>query len=647
MRRTTRGLLGLSLAAALTAIPAVAAFGTAAAAPPPATASGGGFLEATKAASARAGVPIQVLLAVSYLESRWDDHAGKPSTSGGFGPMHLTDVAAVDGKGDGSPARAPAPGPNQTVDLAARLTGADVASLKRDVATNLRGGALVLADYQRAAGHEVGATSAAGGWYGAVARYSGAGDEQAASSFADRVFALIAGGQQRRIASGEVVTLRQDPAVQPRRSQLAQLGLTPAASAAEPTDCPKSLDCEWIPAPYEWYGAPNPGAYGNHDLADRPKDMKIDYIVIHNTEGTYDTALGLVQDPTYLGWHYTIRSADGHVAQHIRPHDVGWHAGNWYVNAHSIGIEHEGFAAQGATWYTEAMYESSAALVAFLADRYGIRLDREHIIGHDQVPGTVPSTVAGMHWDPGPYWDWKHYFDLLGAPFGNGDSTKHNRIPKAGDVVRITPDFDANQQPMTGCDTAGVPCQPQGTNFVALHTAPSADSPLVADVGLHPDGSASTTAVSDIGARASAGVDFSVAARTGSWTGISYLGQVGWFFDPSVRRTSTTLKARGPRVVAKPGTESVPVYGRAYPERAAYPGEIPYQTVVPLQYTIPAGQAYPLADSSIKTDFYYANTFDDSLPGDHTDVVGKDRYYLISFGHRVAYVRATDVKVLR
>ena len=83
---------------------------------------------------------------------------------------------------------------------------------------------------------------------------------------------------------------------------------------------------------------------------------------------------------------------------------------------HSIGVEHEGFAAQGATWYTESLYESSAALVRHLAHEYGVPLDRAHIIGHDQVPGITPANVAGMHWDPGPYWDWQHYMTLLGAP---------------------------------------------------------------------------------------------------------------------------------------------------------------------------------------------------------------------------------------
>ncbi|HCU49028.1 MAG TPA: N-acetylmuramoyl-L-alanine amidase, partial [Micromonosporaceae bacterium] len=47
------------------------------------------------AAAAEFGVPESILLAVSYLESRWDFNAGTPSTGGGYGPMHLTDAAYV------------------------------------------------------------------------------------------------------------------------------------------------------------------------------------------------------------------------------------------------------------------------------------------------------------------------------------------------------------------------------------------------------------------------------------------------------------------------------------------------------------------------------------------------------------------------
>ena len=62
----------------------------------------------TQAAFERAadvsGVPEDVLLAVGYLSSRWSQHDSAPSTSGGYGVMHLTDFAvdqSVDpAKGD-------------------------------------------------------------------------------------------------------------------------------------------------------------------------------------------------------------------------------------------------------------------------------------------------------------------------------------------------------------------------------------------------------------------------------------------------------------------------------------------------------------------------------------------------------------------
>ncbi|MFC7650193.1 N-acetylmuramoyl-L-alanine amidase [Streptosporangium lutulentum] len=132
----------------------------------------------------------------------------------------------------------------------------------------------------------------------------------------------------------------------------------------------------------------------------------------------------LAKDPNYLSWHFTLRSGDGHIAQHLRGSDIGWHAGNWYVNSRSIGLEHEGYLAKGGAWYTEAMYLSSAKLVRYLAKKYGIPLDRTHIIGHDNVPGTTPETVSGMHEDPGPYWNWSHYFDLLGSPLKVADDFK-------------------------------------------------------------------------------------------------------------------------------------------------------------------------------------------------------------------------------
>jgi len=579
------------------------------------------------AAAAEFGVPQDVLLGVSFLESRWDFNGGTPSTSAGYGPMHLTDLREAgvatshhdegteDPRGDDArPALHPKAGPAtppqglQTIDEAAQLIGQKTETLRTDATQNIRGGAALLAKYH------AGQT----GWYDAVARYSGSTGD-AARTFADEVFDTIKTGVARTTDDGQQVSLAASP----------ELKTPQHAGNPANVECPRTVTCESVPAPYQ--ELPNDD-YGNHDLADRPVSQKIDHIVIHDTEGYWDNVLEMAQDPTYVSWHYTIRSNDGLIAQHVPTKDVAWHAGNWYVNAKSIGIEHEGFAAKG-TWYTEAMYRSSAKLVGYLAHKYGIPLDRAHIIGHDNVPGTVPSTIAGMHWDPGPYWDWSHYFDLLGAPLGGFG------LPGSS-LVTIDPDFAKNQPIFTGCDTTGTPCPARGSEAVVLHSEPNDASPLLKDAGLHTDGSPSTMAVSDVGSRAATGQQYAVAEVRGDWTAIWYLGQKGWFHNP--RNARVAKPAIGWVVTPKPGLATVPVYGRAYPEPEAYPANVTVQAITPLPYTLSAGQKYSSA-GTVGSEYYSATTFD---PAGHVVVKGKLKYVQIQFGHRIAFVKADDVRIV-
>ncbi|MFJ3308135.1 N-acetylmuramoyl-L-alanine amidase [Streptomyces sp. NPDC086549] len=143
----------------------------------------------------------------------------------------------------------------------------------------------------------------------------------------------------------------------------------------------------------------------NYRRADRPDDYPIDRVVIHVTQGGYKSAVKVFQDPSHgAAAHYIVRR-DGRVTQLIRELDVAFHAGNRAYNERSVGIEHEGFV-ERASSFTDAMYASSARLTAAICGRYGIPVDREHIIGHVEVPGTD-------HTDPGRYWDWERYIRLV------------------------------------------------------------------------------------------------------------------------------------------------------------------------------------------------------------------------------------------
>ncbi|MER5889797.1 N-acetylmuramoyl-L-alanine amidase [Streptomyces sp. NPDC001941] len=153
----------------------------------------------------------------------------------------------------------------------------------------------------------------------------------------------------------------------------------------------------------EWTAA----ARANWRRADRPDDYPIDRVVIHVVQGSYASALRVFKNPAHgAAAHYVVRK-DGHVAQMIRELDVAFHAGNRSMNERSVGIEHEGFVDRPQD-FTPAMYAASAVLTADICRRYGIPVDREHVIGHVEVAGTD-------HTDPGPHWDWDRYIRLVKA----------------------------------------------------------------------------------------------------------------------------------------------------------------------------------------------------------------------------------------
>lgn len=159
-----------------------------------------------------------------------------------------------------------------------------------------------------------------------------------------------------------------------------------------------------------------PANSNNYTAANRPISNEIGGIIIHVTQGSWASAINWFQDPNaQASAHYTIRSSDGFLGQSVDEKDIAWHAGNWTYNKAAIGIEHEGFVSD-PSWFTEEMYNSSAALSAYLCNKYGIPVDRYYIIGHNEVSDPYdPSQYGGVshHTDPGPYWDWDKYMSYI------------------------------------------------------------------------------------------------------------------------------------------------------------------------------------------------------------------------------------------
>lgn len=626
------------------------------------------------AAAEEFDVPQSVLMAVSYRQTRWESHDGQPSVTGDYNVMGLTKVDPedledseehidhlVNGTGDPSldkkidKKKLLAPLPKQdvdtddpklhTLDKAAELIDSSTDAVQNDPNASIRAGAALLAEYQKQAGAEL--SEEPGDWYPAVARYSQSSDRKGADQFAKRVFESIKTGEAEVTADGEQVVLPAAPAVEPVKPTNVPLAAAFAATTATP-ECPSGLACTYDSAAYVQ-------DKGNYNIATRVPygqgGFDVRQIVIHDVEGTLAGAKAVFKDPERWASAHYIVDATGNVTQMVETKNEAFHAGNKTVNMHSIGVEHEGYAIKGGSnWYKESQYDTTAELVKYLADKYKVPLTREHIIGHDEVPGVADPLAAGVHWDPGPFWDWNRFMTMIGAPIGAGGA---GGLLQTGQTVRVVPPFtSANQPPLTYTekDADGVvrrktaPAQP--ANFGYLYTEPSTSSATIKDPYIS---GAVWNSGDNWGNKVVAGGQYVVAGTAANWTAIWYGGQKAWFHNPGGQYTSLVNTAK---TVVKPvGTTPVKVYGRAYPARTDYAG-----TGVPIQddslgrfknedpltkYTIPAGQAYIAAGAEVAGDYYYSAYNKDGIR-----VHGTTRFIPIHYNHRIAWVQSKDVQVV-
>jgi len=333
-------------------------------------AANGSFMSAMKEASRARAVPLALVEATAYVNTQWE-WINSPAVDRGVGPMHVT------------PSQMP---------QASRLSGHTLAEIKGDLAANLDSGAALLAHH-----HSAGADLAS--WRGAVVATQG-------PFVADQVYSTLQSGATRTTSTGETITLQPQPV---------------SAAAAAPHVAGGMASPDYPPA--AWI----PAAASNYTVADRAHDYPIDMIVIHDIEGSYGSAIQAFQNPDrHASAHYVV-GYQGQVAQMVLEKDIAWHAGNWDYNTRAIGIEHEGFAWTPGL-YTAAEYNASAQIAATICSHWGVPLDRNHVIGHDQVPDpNNPNLTGGSdhHTDPGPYWNWTSYMQQAQADSRNLPSPPH------------------------------------------------------------------------------------------------------------------------------------------------------------------------------------------------------------------------------
>lgn len=174
----------------------------------------------------------------------------------------------------------------------------------------------------------------------------------------------------------------------------------------------------------------HPDNYGGYNRSNWPRA-----IVLHTPEEPADdievTPAWFQRPEAHASTHYYLDN-DGDIIQMVQEAECAWANGNkggaggnrtwkgqrdqwppWAevgvsLNCQTVSIEIEGYAASIQSTLTSTQYAALLAWIRFEASRWGIPLDRDHIIGHFEV--------ATDRTDPGAGFPWTRLMDDLSPP---------------------------------------------------------------------------------------------------------------------------------------------------------------------------------------------------------------------------------------
>jgi N-acetyl-anhydromuramyl-L-alanine amidase AmpD len=335
-------------------------------------------------AAAEFAVPVGLLKAISYAETRWEMVESQPEFEGQ--PVVYGLMGIKGGR----------------LEEAARLAGVDAGAVRSDRLANIRAAAALLAQDARALG--VGGEDE-GAWAPVVARYSGIADEGAQAFYVHQdVYGALRRGAVAQTPTGETAVSLLPRTVQP---QFREPDRQVTAQAAGP-DYAASV---WRPSP-------------NYNA--RPAGTDVSYLIIHTCEGSYTSCWSwLTNTQAGTSAHYVVNESGSEISQLVRESSRAWHVGASYscsnnssvdcglngrsVNDFSVGIEHGGYASQSS--FPAGQIDASARLACDISRGQGIVRDRYHIVAHGQLQ---PYNRT----DPGPNWPWSTYLSKINSYCG-------------------------------------------------------------------------------------------------------------------------------------------------------------------------------------------------------------------------------------
>ncbi|NMO18224.1 N-acetylmuramoyl-L-alanine amidase [Pyxidicoccus fallax] len=335
-------------------------------------------------AAAEFDVPVNLLKAISYAETRFENIRGEEEFEGrpaAHGVLGLRGQLIEDG---------------------ALLAGESAEAVRTEPRANLRAGAALLSKFAAEAGID---RADLGAWAPVAVRLTDIADPDIQAHYIhEELYAVLAEGATALTPEGKVAVSLAPSAVE------AKFALPKLRAFAAGPDYAASI---WRPSP-------------NYNA--RPAGTDISMIVIHTCEGGYSGCWGwLTNSAAGVSAHYVVNESGSEISQLVSEANRAWHVGASYdcdlngrvlcgneglsVNHFSVGIEHGGYASQAS--FPSGQIESSAKLSCDISKGRGIVRDSYHIVAHGRLQ---PASRT----DPGPNWPWSTYISRIKSLCGDG-----------------------------------------------------------------------------------------------------------------------------------------------------------------------------------------------------------------------------------
>lgn len=323
------------------------------------------------------GVPRQLLMAVAWEHTRWQDVQGVPEFDGKSPRVGIMGM------------------PEHRIGAAASLLGVHPDMVRAGRRSNIRGFAAIL-DATAAPGDFDRTDLAA--WAPVVAHVS---DIELES------------GQAHYIHEGVYRVLNEG--VSNELGKIEPMAVTPRFRA--PNEERRSADRSDV----VWRPSPNSSG----------RTLDPSMVIVHTCEGSYSGCWSwLTNSSSGVSAHYVVNSDGTEVSQLVGEDRKAWHIGATYdcdlndgvaceqnggsTNNFTIGIEHAGYGSQSS--WSSGLVDRSASLLCDISSTWNIPIDRYHVVGHGQLQPYNRS-------DPGRDWPWATYLERAKASCGeSGES---------------------------------------------------------------------------------------------------------------------------------------------------------------------------------------------------------------------------------